>query len=59
MSLLGRERSQDAFEFLGEEPGWGSKWGELPEIEVFEDRCNDVGLFDHTALLGTAMISRV
>ena len=45
-SLLGRERSQEAFEFPGEEPGWGSTLGELPEIEVSEDSFNDVGLFD-------------
>ena len=47
LSLLGRERGQEAFEFLGEEPGRGSALGELPEIQVFEDVFDDTRLFDH------------
>ena len=47
LSLLGRERSQEAFEFVGEESGWGSALGELPEIQVFEDVFDDIRFLDH------------
>ena len=59
MSLLGREFSQEAFEFMGEEPGWGSALGKLPKIEVLKDVLNHTRLFDHrddlkaVATLGT------
>ena len=56
LSLLGRNRSQEAFEFVGEESGWRSALGLPPEIKVLEDLSNHATLFDHTALLGTAMI---
>ncbi len=51
LSLLGRKRSQEAFEFLREESGWGSALGLLPTIEVLEELSNHAALFDHTALL--------
>ena len=44
---LGREFSQEAFEFMGEEPGWGSALGKLPKIEVLKDVLNHTRLFDH------------
>ena len=31
---------------MGEEPGWGSPLGLLPEIEVLEDLFNHAALFD-------------
>ncbi len=46
MSLLGRKRSQEAFEFLGEEPGRGSTLGLLPTIEVLEDLSNHARVLD-------------
>ena len=41
---------------MGEESGWRSALGLPPEIKVLEDLSNHATLFDHTALLGTAMI---
>ena len=59
MSLLGRKRSQEGLEFVGEESRWGSPLGRLPEIEVLEDLLNHAALLDHcddskpAATLGT------
>ena len=47
LSLLGRKRSQEAFEFLREESGLGSALGLLPAIQVLEDLSNHAALFDH------------
>jgi len=47
LSLLGRNRSQEAFEFVEEESGWRSALGLPPEIEVLEDLSNHATLFDH------------
>ena len=47
MSLLGRKRSQEGLEFVGEESRWGSPLGQLPEIEVLEDLLNHAALLDH------------